>query len=72
MRYIVGGQAELTAADTVALHETVSKQEGRPTITLERVRLVQEYLIDAMREIGIDQASIAGVTCLDAEAKQAK
>ena len=71
IRYIVGGQAELSAAETLSLDDMATGQQGG-TITRERVRGVHGYLIDAMREVKIDEASIAGVTCLSAEAKQAK
>ncbi len=71
LRYAVGGQAELSAAEFVSLDDILNAHEG-PIITPEMGRVVQEYLIDAMREMKIDEASIAGVTCLSAWVKQAK
>ncbi len=64
LRYAVGGQAELSAADTLSLDDTASGQEGGPTIKVNIARVVHEYLIDAMREVKIDEASIAKVALL--------
>ena len=72
LRYAVGGKAELSAADTLALDDMASGQEGGPAVKVNMVRVVHEYLIDAMREVKVDQASTAGVACLDVEAKQAQ
>ena len=63
IRYIVGGQAELSAAETLSLDDMATGQQGG-TITRERVRVVHGYLIDAMREVKIDEASIAKVALL--------
>ena len=71
MRYIIGGQAELSAGETLSIGNIATGQEGG-NIARDRVRLVHEYLIDAMQEMKVDKASIAGVACLSAEAKQAK
>ena len=71
VQFIVGGPAELSAADILSLDDKATGQEGG-TLGPDRVRVVQEYLIDSMRELKVDEASIAGVTCLNAEAKQAK
>ena len=60
LRYIVGGQTELSAAETLSLDDTATGQEGG-TITRDRVRVVHGYLIDTMREMKIDEASIAEV-----------
>ena len=59
LRYSVGGQAELSAADVVSLDDMVTANEGG-AITLSMMRLLQEYLVDAMREMKIDEARIAG------------
>lgn len=67
LRYSVGGQAELSAADCVSLDDMVTAQEGS-AITLSMMRLLQEYLIDAMQEMKVDKARIAGVPCQNAEA----
>eukprot|EP00891_Asterochloris_glomerata_P003529 jgi/Astpho2/3529/Aster-06442 len=64
LRYAVGGQAELSAADTLSLDDTASGQEGGPTIKVNIARVVHEYLTDAMREVKIDEASIAKVALL--------
>ena len=71
IRYLIGGQAELSAADCVSLDDMVTAQEGG-VMTLSIMRSLQEYLIDAMQEMKVDQACIAGVPSYDAEAKQAK
>eukprot|EP00891_Asterochloris_glomerata_P003530 jgi/Astpho2/3530/fgenesh1_pg.00057_%23_16_t len=71
MRYIIGGQAELSAGETLSIGNIATGQEGG-NIARDRVQLVHEYLIDAMQEMKVDKASIAGVACLSAEAKQAK
>ena len=70
LRYAVGGQAELSAADTLALDDMASRQEGGPAIKVNIARVVHEYLIDAMREVKVDEASLDEVTCLNAEAGQ--
>eukprot|EP00891_Asterochloris_glomerata_P003528 jgi/Astpho2/3528/Aster-06441 len=67
LRYSVGGQAELSAADCVSLDDMVTGQEGS-AITLSMMRLLQEYLIDAMQEMKVDKARIAGVPCQNADA----
>ena len=69
-RYLIGGQAEVSAADCVSLDDMVTAQEGG-VMTLTVMRSLQEYLIDAMREIEVDKACIAGVPSYTAEAKQA-
>ena len=71
MRYIVGGQAALSAAETLSLDDMATGQEGG-TITCDRVRVVHKHLIEAMWEMKIDEASIAEMTWLSAEARQAK
>ena len=62
LRYSIGGQAELTAADCVSLDDMVTAQEGG-AVTLSMMRLLQGYLIDAMREMKFDEARAAGVPC---------
>ena len=62
LRYLIGGHAELSAADVCSLDDRVTSQEGG-AITLHQMRVVQGYLIDAMREMKIDEVSITGVTC---------
>ena len=69
LRYYVGGHAELSAADVWSLDNMVTSQEGG-AITPNHMQVVQGYLIDAMREMKIDEASITGVTCLHPRAKQ--
>ena len=59
LRYSVGGQAELNAADCVSLDDMVTAQEGG-AVTLSMMRLLQEYLIEAMREMKVDEARSAG------------
>ena len=67
LRYAVGGQAELSAADTLALDDMASRQEGGPAVKVNIARVVHEYLIDAMREVKVDEASLDEV---NAEAEQ--
>ena len=71
VRYSVGGQAELSAADCVSLDDMVTAQEGA-AITLSMMQLLQGYLIDAMREIKVDKVRIPGVPCYCMPSKQAK
>ena len=71
LRYSVGGQAELSAADCVSLDNMVTAQEGG-ALSHNMARVVQAYLIGAMREMKINEASIDEVTCSEAEAKQAQ
>ena len=56
LRYSVGGQAELNAADCVSLDDMVTAQEGG-ALTLSMMLLLQSYLIEAMRELKVDEAS---------------
>eukprot|EP00891_Asterochloris_glomerata_P003527 jgi/Astpho2/3527/Aster-06440 len=60
MRYLIGGRAELSAADVCSLDDMVTAQEGG-AITLDQMRVVQGHLIDAMREMKFDKASLARV-----------
>ena len=55
MRYLIGGPAELSAADCVSLDDMVTAQEGS-AMTLSMIRSLQEYLIDAMQDMKVDQA----------------
>ena len=71
VRYIVGGQAELSAADILSLDDKATGQEGG-TIGPVRLRVVHKYLIDTMRELKVDEASTVGVMCLNADATQAE
>ena len=70
-RYLIGGQAELSAADCVFLDDMVTAQEGG-VMKLGVLQHLQVYLIDAMRQISVDQARNARVPSYDAGAKQAK
>ncbi len=63
MRYLIGGRAELSAADVCSLDDMVTAQEGG-AISLDQMRVVQGHLIDAMREMKFDKASIARVVRL--------
>ena len=58
VRYYIGGQAGLSAAEILSLDNKATGQEDG-TITPDRVRVVHEYFIDTMREMKFDQASIA-------------
>ena len=71
IRYLIGGQAELSAADCVSLDDMVTAQEGG-VMTLSAIQHLQVYLIDAMQEIRLDKARIARVPSYNAEARQAK
>ena len=62
LRYSVGGQAELNAADCVSLDDMVTAKEGG-AISLSMMQLLQGYLIDAMREMKVDEARVAGLPC---------
>ena len=62
LRYSVGGQAELNAADCVSLDDMGTANEGG-AISLSMMQLLQGYLIDAMREMKVDEARVAGLPC---------